>query len=205
MMQRLLSVEFLLASLLPGFLVAYVLYALVSHKRPSLGERVFLATLFSFLVKLLVSLERRFFEALGTKHNFGSWSVESEFFWAISTSIVCGLLLAKLVNSEAVFKLSRVLGVSAKNGHPSEWYWAFHNYKDCVVLHFKDGRRLRGFPEVWPTDPEKGHFFIYRPTWVDIPEAAEQTDTEGILVNVKLIQHVEILRSNKESINEPKT
>jgi hypothetical protein len=201
MLQPLPTIELLLASLVPGFVVAFVYYALVAHEKPGFGERLFFATLFSLFVKLVVLVERKALEYIGQFLRIGEWGVVSEFSWAFFSAILSGILLAKLVNAEFFHKTMRFAGVSSKIGHPTEWHWAFKTYIDFVVIHFKDGRRLSGFPEVWPSDPNKGHFFIYRPKWVHVEDAKEQPDTEGILVSVKSIQHIEFLTSSKVSEN----
>ena len=62
------------------------------------------------------------------------------------------------------------------------------------MLELKDGRRLYGWPTVWPSDPEKGHMFITEPSWVHAEPAVELTGTEGVLVEIKDVSHVEFAK-----------
>ena len=48
----------LLQYLLPGFLVAWVLYGLTPHQKPSQFERVVQALIFTLAVRVLVFVER---------------------------------------------------------------------------------------------------------------------------------------------------
>ncbi|WP_442778441.1 hypothetical protein [Aeromonas sp. ASNIH3] len=35
-----------------------------------------------------------------------------------------------------------------------------------VILDLKDGRRIFGWPSVWPSDPSKGHIVLQNPEWI---------------------------------------
>jgi hypothetical protein len=192
----------LAASLLPGFVVAFFLFALIAHKKPSIAERFFLATLFSLIVKFFVNYERKLLETLGRKFNFGEWNWEAELCWALISAILLSLLFAKLVNSDVFYSLSRKLGITSKIGDPSNWHWAFRVKSDYVVLHFKDGRRLLGYPEAWPDQQEKGHFYIYRPRWVHGKGEEEDPSIDGILISAKSVAHVEFFKPPLEQVNE---
>jgi Family of unknown function (DUF6338) len=192
----------LAASLLPGFVVAFFLYTLIAHKKPSTAERFFLATLFSLFVKFCVNYEKKLLEWLGQRFNFGEWSWESELGWAVISAIALSLLFAKLVNIEAFHSLSRKFGITTKVGDPSNWHWAFRVKSDYVVLHFKDGRRLLGYPEAWPDQQDKGHFYMFRPRWIHGKGEEEDPSIDGILISAKSVAHIEFLKPPLEQVHE---
>lgn len=89
---------------------------------------------------------------------------------------------------------SRTGEVSNRSSQPSEWCGVFCKYPMYVTLHYKDDRRLYGWPEVWPSDPEKGHFFIVFPVWLHGESPAPMPEVEGILVDVRDVKHVEFVK-----------
>jgi Family of unknown function (DUF6338) len=184
----------LLTFLLPGFLVAWVIYALTSIPKPVQLERVIQALVFTLFVKAFVAAEQWLLERIGSLHSVGQWTVNSELAASLATALILGLLGSWVANQDKLHGYLRRKGISQRSSRPSEWCDVFSKYQLPVTLHFKDDRRLFGWPEEWPSDPEKGHFFIVLPTWTH--EAAVQTMTgvEGILVNVSDIRLVEFVK-----------
>jgi hypothetical protein len=62
-----------------------------------------------------------------------------------------------------------------------------------VVIEFKDGRRLYGWPSVWPSNFEKGHLYITDPSWIHVGGPVPLPHNDGVLVQVTEIAHVEFL------------
>ena len=65
------------------------------------------------------------------------------------------------------------LGLTRENSYSSERYSAFVHNRCYVVLHFKDNRRLYGWPSEWPSDPNDGHFRVTEAEWLS-EETPEQ-------------------------------
>ncbi len=67
------------------------------------------------------------------------------------------------------------------------------------MLHFSDERRLYGWPKEWPTDPDKGHFYLMQPSWIREDETMfDVTGVEGLLVDVKDVKWVEFMHKSQE-------
>lgn len=183
----------LLTFLLPGFLVAWVLFALTSLPKPTQLERVIQALVFTLFVKALVVFEQWALELAGTLHSFGPWTQNTELVASLSTALCLGLFGSWLANTDRLHAFLRRKGISQRSSRPSEWCDVLSKYPMFVTLHFKDERRLYGWPELWPSDPEKGHFFIVFPMWTHDDEPKPMKDVEGILVNVTDIRFVEFV------------
>ncbi len=183
----------LLTYLLPGFLVAWLFYALTSHQKPTQLERVIQALIFTLLVNAIVILEKFSFLYLGRWILLRTWDADAELIASVLTALALGVVVAYLANKDTLHSYLRHVGLSQRSALPNEWCTVLSPREQFVVLHLTDDRRLYGWPKVWPSNPEKGHMFLTQPSWVHGEEPLELTSTEGILVNVKDIAHVEFL------------
>jgi len=185
----------LLQYLLPGFLVAWVLYGLTSHQKPSQFERVVQALIFSLAVRVLVFIQRVVLEYLGQWKALRPWDSDADLVCSFLSAIALGVIIAYVLNTDRFHRILRKIGLSTRSAHPSEWCGTLSEHARYVVLHFKDDRRLYGWPKVWPSDPEKGHFFIIRPSWLDADGKNYPLEPiEGLLVNVADVKWVEFLK-----------
>jgi hypothetical protein len=189
----------LLQYLLPGFLVAWVFYGLTSHPKPSQFERVIQALIFTLAVRVLVFGERFILEYLGQWKALRAWDSDADLACSFLSAIALGAMIAYAINTDRFHRLLRDNGLSTRSAHPSEWCGTLSEHARYVVLNLKDDRRLYGWPTVWPSDPEKGHFFITLPSWIDADGKEHSLEAiEGMLVNVTDVKWVEFL-------NEPET
>ena len=184
----------LLTFLLPGFLVAWVIYALTSLPKPVQLERVIQALVFTLFVKAFVVAEQWLLERIGSIYSVGHWTLNSELAASLVTALALGLFGSWVANRDRLHGYLRRKGISQRSSRPSEWCDVLSKYELPVTLHFKDDRRLFGWPEEWPSDPEKGHFFIVLPSWIHEAEPQAMTSVEGILVNVTDVRFVEFVK-----------
>ena len=132
-------------------------------------------------------------ELIGRVAAIGPWNQNAELAASLITGIGFGLLGSWVVNRDRLHAFLRRKGVSQRSSQPSEWCDVLSKYPMFVTLHFKDERRLFGWPEVWPSDPEKGHFFIVFPSWTHETEPRRVEGVEGILVSVAEVRFVEFV------------
>lgn len=181
----------LLQYLAPGFVVAWVFYSLTSHNKPSQFERVVQALIFTVVIQLLVKCETASALWLGKWLDLGPWTETSSLAASLLTALVVGAALSVGTHGDA-HSLLRRWGLSSRSSHPCEWFGIFKEYQRFVVLHLKDGTRIFGWPKVWPSEPQTGHFFI---TFAHRTSAdGEEQDLphlEGLLVDVKDVSWVE--------------
>jgi hypothetical protein len=181
----------LLQYLAPGFVVAWVFFSLTAYNKPSQFERVVQALIFTVVIQLLVKFEIAVALWLGQKWDFGTWTSTSSLAASLVTALAVGVLLSVGSHGD-MHSLLRKLGLSSRSSYPCEWFGIFKEYQRFVVLHLKDGTRIFGWPKVWPSEPQNGHFFI---TFAHRTAAdGEQQDLphlEGILIDAKDVSWVE--------------
>mgnify|MGYP000904022941 CR=1 FL=1 len=187
----------LLSYLVPGFLVAWLFYALTSHQKPAQLERVIQALIFTLVVNCLVVLERGASLWIGHRISFGEWTKDSELVASIATAIAFGLLAVHIANTDVLHKWLRDRNLSKQSSHPTEWCTTFELNKSYVVLEMKDGRRLYGWPQIWPSNFEKGHLYITEASWIHGEEPVEMPINSGVLIPVNDVQHVEFINTTK--------
>ncbi len=188
----------LLLYLLPGFLVAWLFYSLTSHSKPTQLERIIQALIFTLLVHALLVLERLLLQYVGQWYALRPWDKDAELLASVVTALLLGIFVAHLTNKDTIHRHLRRFELSQRSASPNEWCTVFGSRRQFVVAHLRDGRRLYGWPLVWPSDPEKGHLFMTQPSWIHGETPLELVDTEGILVDVKDIGHVEFADPPKE-------
>lgn len=184
----------LLNFLLPGFLAAWVIYGLTNHEKPSQFERTIQALIFTFAIQAAVWLIKSFLFWVGKFYNFGLWGEFSNSLTAYSISLAFGFLVAKSSHDDIIFSRLRKLKITGKSSHPTEWSDVFSKFPRFVVLHLDGERRLFGWPEVWPSKPNDGHFFIVYPSWLTDAGEVKMESVEGILVSSKDVKWVEFLQ-----------
>lgn len=196
----------LIQYLAPGFLSAWIFYGLTSHVRPSSFERVAQAVIYSLFIKISSDVLQYVALFIGKKWSIGPWLEPANLAMSVIIATVLGFLLALTSNSDWFHSRLRKLGLSSRSAHPSEWFAVLKANPAYMVFHFKDERRLVGYPLVWPGDHEKGHFFIINYQWLlDEDGGNESSDNhdlkcveinyaEGILIQSSDVKMIEILK-----------
>ncbi|BAZ93875.1 uncharacterized protein FOKN1_1479 [Thiohalobacter thiocyanaticus] len=83
----------------------------------------------------------------------------------------------------------RKLKITTKTSRANTWNDTFQTQDRYVIVTLKDGRRIRGYPTMFSTDPEEGFVYLYNPAWVndnksDIEEPDYiESNCHGFLVN----------------------
>ncbi|MNJ58882.1 hypothetical protein D3C77_545390 [compost metagenome] len=110
-----------------------------------------------------------------------------------------GLALAYLSQHDVLYKFARKVGLTSR-ASVGEWRYAFLRFPDRgVVLNFKDGRRLMGYPLAWPAEPEGGHFVMEFPTWITAEGADPQDGVTYLMVANSDVQWVEFLEPQESA------
>lgn len=189
----------LLHYLLPGLLAAWVFYGLTSHVKPSQFERVVQALIFTFLVQAVLPIVQWSLEFWGVWLALRPWDGASETLASAFIAALLGASLAYLTNKDSFHKWIRAKGFTTRASHPSEWHGVLSERQNHVVLHLADERRLSGYPQIWPSEPEKGHFFIVQPAWLsETGEHSLLSGIEGLLINAKDVKWIEFIDQPKE-------
>lgn len=191
-------------ALLPGFLTAWIFYALSAYPKPSSFERVIQALVFTLIAET-VTQTIRFFARL---QPFGVWTEEVHFGWKVIVATAIGFFAVAFVQNNLTSKVPNYLisklpswlvsiipsglKLTSKTAYPSEWFSAFIRSKSYIYLHLSGERRLRGWPEEWPDDPSSGHFVMMDSAWVlDDNTRVPLALTERFLIPVSDVERVE--------------
>ena len=205
--------------LLPGLFTAWIFYGLTAHRRPTPFERVVQALIFTAIVQVFVSLLRWLLLTLGHFFAIGSWSDEVGFVLAMLVAAVLGHVLAYCANNDLYHRflrddlkeypqlawarklaLLRMLnGVTSRRSFPEQWINTPELEQRWVLLHLEDGRRLFGWPYLWPERDDSDHFIIMKPEWVlEDNERAPLDNVEGMRIRASDVRYVDVLRFNDE-------
>jgi len=183
--------------LLPGFVAAWAFYGLTAHRKAEPFERVVHALIFTAIARAFVVstnaaiLWSSQFARLGCLSSTAIQSHEAEFVWSVIAAVLLGVTAAALANTN---KLHAALPdwITKRTSYPSEWFSAFQRTQSFVYLHFKDGRRIWGWPEEWPDHPDVGYFVLMRPEWVlDDNQRVPLVITERMLIPASCVEFVE--------------
>jgi uncharacterized protein DUF6338 len=196
----------LLQFLLPGFLAAWVYYGLTPVPLPSQFERIIQALIFTLLVQPLAFVTKCLLLAVGRYWPLFQWSSTSDVTASVMSAFVLGLVFAAFANNDKFHALIRWLRVSRETSYPSEWFGAFSNNDSYVVLHLKNLNRIYGWPTIWPSEPNKGHFVLEQASWLDAENTETQiTNVSQVLVPTSVVQLVEFVPLQERSQNGAST
>ena len=187
--------------LLPGFVAAAVFYSLTSHAKPSGVERVLQALIFTIVGQAILRVAIAT-DLASVKRILGTQDLEIVINLLIG--VVIGLVSAHLFNHDVLHGFFRLIRLTRETGYPSEWYSSFSENSSCyVVLHLEDGRRLYGWPNEWPSDPERGHFEISEAEWLvgDDQNRGESNEIMAIIISADDVRMVEFVagKASEES------
>ena len=190
----------LIAYLLPGFVAAWIFYALTSHPKPSQFERTVQAIIFTFAIQVTLPAVRWILFLVGGFVALGKWDEEARQAVSLVLALFLGFVLAYYTNSDKLHRFLRKLKITNRTSHPSEWYCVFSEKVTLVILHLIDGRRLYGWPKEWPIEPGKGQFYMMIPSWIDENDnLIDLPQLDGILISAKEVKWVEFLQPVGES------
>lgn len=94
---------------------------------------------------------------------------------------------------DMLYIVLRRLGLTTRTAHPCEWFGIFADHPRFIVLQLKDESRVFGWPSVWPSDADKGHFFITQAMRSVGGVDQDLPHLEGLLVSVTDVAYVEFL------------
>ncbi len=210
----------ILQALLPGFFAAWVFYGLTAHQKASPFERIVQALIYTMIVQVITSALREVFLFFGSRFAMGTWTQDVRLFWAFVVGGVIGVVFAGFANSDTLHHFLRERDWMFRKpkqenqnrrwrwtrgtSYPSEWYGALSENPAYVVLHLSGNRRLYGWPEEWPDQPDQGHFVIAEAEWLDEDNKSVPLKTVwSILVPASDVELVEIMYPGDSQARKP--
>jgi hypothetical protein len=151
---------------------------------------------------------------LGKVWAIRAWDSDASLVCSLVVAVLLGMIFVKFANNNCVHNWLRTWGwyerIQAKGkcfkwlpnwewtsrtSYPSEWFSTFTREKRWIVLHLMDGRRLYGWPEEWPDQPERGHFVMEQPEWL-LPDGrrASLEQVSKLLVPSSKVEMIEFVK-----------
>lgn len=190
--------------LLPGFVAAWVFYGLTAHPKQTPFERIIQALIFTAFIQATIPLAKMGHEWVRSQWVISPWSKEIELAWLLAIAILLGLIFSLIAHTDWLHAACRFLKLTRRTSYPSEWFSTFNReaVKDRdIILHFKDGRRMLGYPVEWPDRCDSGHFAMANVQWVlEDNTAIELHVVHRFLVPVTDIRFVEIYKTDAEIV-----
>lgn len=206
--------------LLPGFISAWVFYALTSCLKPSVFERIIQALIMTSFVKALLILTVMILTLLGNYCSFGVLSKNIEFVYSIVIALLLGTFFSWCINNDFPLWLFRPhdkyknsifqwtigrlanLNLTNKTLHPSEWFSFFQDSNAFAILHLDGERRLIGYLHQFPDSPTEGHFIVINAGWInDDNSITPLENVQKILISSKEVLRIELLKPNHNQQN----
>ena len=155
--------------LLPGFITVCLFYTFSPLTRPSAFNTVVQSVIFSVVIRI-------FMAKIGAG---GLWlSLVIAFYFAVSWLVIA--------NYDLAHRFLRSINLSTETGYPSEWYSLFKNSKQYpwITLHTRDGKRIRGWLQHWPSDQKRGCYSLRESEYINNDNTTVQTHAEYLVVGV---------------------
>jgi len=203
----------ILLLLLPGLMSGQIFYSFFQTGDVTVPKRLLDALLFSFLTYLLVSaitpweplsqvkLTSGQLEYLITKNNKIIWL-------SFTTILLIPIVVGFCYHSDLIHAVLRKCKVTTKTSRKNTWNDAFLTQDRYVIVSLKDGRRVRGYPTMFSTDPDEGFVYLYNPAWVNDDKESDsdpdyfESNCHGFLLNRDNIELIEFTLSPGETLTD---
>lgn len=192
----------ILKYLLPGFVTAWIFHALTAHPKQNQFERIIQALIFTLFIQCATSVTKYILVLIGKWHSIGHWDETAQLFWSSIFAISFGFILVYYTNSNRFHKFLSDKNITKQTSYFCEWSDIFNNVTWFVIVDLKNGRRVYGWPLVWPEDPTKGHLVLQDPEWIKGKQYIRLANTQYLVISAADIEYVEFLRQEPEIKDE---
>lgn len=182
-----------LVFLLPGFVTAWVFRGLTQFPKPSQLGGVVQALIYTMFVQGGTTALEFLLRLGGRWYSVGVWGDDVRVAWSVVLAAALGVAMAAAANRDTVHRWLRRIGVTPRTSYPSEWYAEFSRSQSYVVLHLAGERRLYGWPDQWPNQPQAGHFSIGEAEWLVDEGRIPITGVRSILIRAQDVEMVEFM------------
>lgn len=208
-----LTVEALniLLLLLPGLLAGQIFYSFFRLGEISVSRRMLDALLFTFVIYVLVSAFVTWEPLAQVTPSQGGlsykFSANNGVIWLSLTAVVLApIIVGFFYFNDHVHGLLRKCRITTKTSRANTWNDAFLTQNRYVIVTLKDGRRIRGYPTMFSTDPEEGFVYLYNPAWVNDDKVDDEapdyfeSNCHGFLLNRDNIDLIEFTLDPGETL-----
>ena len=200
----------LLLLLIPGLLSSRVLQLIDRKQKKDNFKVVVDVLIYSFLSYVSVDFFYKWNPIFSIKKDSDglfTYQAGSDFKLIILTlfvAIFLPLVVGAITHHDLHMRFLRFMKITNKTSRETAWDDVFTSTDRFVTVHFKNGKRLTGWPMYYSNSPDEGFLYIFEPAWIDENNEYMETNVHGTLVNKEEIEFVEFLKQNdeREIINE---
>ena len=183
--------------LMPGFVSSAVLNTIIVRPKKERTANVVEALVFSFVVySILATFDYgpvyfKLTEANGYQPVVNPDSLP----YAIILAVTIALLFGLSSTQDWHMRILRAMKITTRTARVNTWLDVFmdvfmdrensSNRVGGIVVTYRDGRRLSGWPSYYSDDPEEGLLYIERPAWIDDNDKYVELGAKGILLTQK--------------------
>lgn len=186
----------ILLFLIPGFISIAIFNACVYRKKQKpFDQIVFAATFCMFDYTVYISIFNKTPVSLTVNNSQVIYNYEVISFWIlIGVSVVTPLLFAFCVHNDFPLRVLRRLGITRNTLRDSVWLDVFLNKQRHIIINFKNGRRIYGWPMHYSNNPKSSYIYLYKPSWISDGKFID-LDIDGILITPEQeIETIEFLK-----------
>ncbi|RJX20406.1 MAG: hypothetical protein C4575_06615 [Desulforudis sp.] len=209
-----LSIEALniLMLLLPGLMSGQIFYSFFQTGEVTVPKRLLDALLFSFVTYLLVSTFMPWEPLAQVKLTSGRPDYlvtgNAKIIWfSFAIILLVPIAVGFLYHTDLIHTVLRKCKITTKTSRKNTWNDAFLTQDRYVIVSLKDGRRIRGYPTMFSTDPEEGFVYLYNPAWVNDDKENDndpnyfESNCHGFLLNRDNIELIEFTLNPGENLS----
>lgn len=181
--------------LIPGLISSVLLNALISRKEKNDLSKIVEALIFSMLTYFIYSLfiKESPISLSHLEKTFYSYD-RNGLFLLIIISLLLSVIASWLIITDTHMKIARFFKLTNKTARKDVWLDAFYDNKKHIIVNFKSGQRIIGWPEYFSDDAKNQYIFLSKPSWIDNNKYVDLKNTKGLLITPNLaIEFIEFL------------
>lgn len=173
----------ILMFLIPGFIAAKILNAIVYRPGEKEQDKIITALLFTMLIYTVYSFTSGKPPISYTETN-GIFSYNSmSLFILLSLSITLPLIFSWFIIKDWHMHLLRKFHITRNTSRDSTWLDVFYDEKDSfITIEFMDGKRITGYPMGYSNNPDRQFVFLTKAAWIDDNDEEIPLEARGILI-----------------------
>lgn len=194
----------LLLLLFPGLLSSRIIQVVRRRQSHDHIEMLFDVLIYSFLtyvvVEALYKWQPIFSVKKGSDDTFTY--VASSDFCSIALTLVVSIILPLIagivIHHDLHMKILRFFRVTNRTSRETAWDDVFTDLDRHITVHFKNGKRLAGWPLYYSNNPDEGFVYVNEAAWIDDENEYIETYSHGILINKEDVDFIEFMLKNDE-------
>ena len=158
-----------------GIFAMWIFYGLTFHLKPSIGEQILLA----FIFTLFANIPKFLMEELLILVRAPQFLAVSQFSAVLLYGGIVGVVAAWFYNYDFIHRFLRWAGITEESIYPSGWA-LMSSREEFIVLHLDNGNKIYGWPDYYPNSPKDNYFIMSDYVWLnneDDPPCPNTTKT----------------------------